>query len=519
MPRKCNPLGNCGPRTNWWKDSMGIDWYAPNDGGGPISDDFTNEDGQELWWGLGDSTMQGSNNNTGPGPDPQGAGLYIDTNGVIQTIGSTDLPGSVNGSIFPQFCIDRFASTGKKPVILNSGVGGTKFFGTWNGVSAGYVAQRNRAVTALTTVGVQKLRVLISCGINDGQSGDSLAQINTDIGNLIADINTTFNNPPIYIIMFGVASTGGTRWPIIRGYIREWTITHSNVEICMQYAPFNDWGLYSADGIHLSQTGQNRAGAMLSRYLNLSSSYSKWAKSIINSFYSDLSTTQEEAINTFVNSMLISNYWHNTISFFWYDTPHKNDVFVDWGLINTLIDNAFVYNPDANITTNTSQSARMNISPTNNTYRFSKSDLAIGARIANNMTAVGAAHYLMGISSGSNVLGIDCTAAGQLRGFLYDLSLGLILAENGGFVDNTLYSIGRNGTDKFGYINGSQVDTESGVAVGADLTNGIQVGGRYTAGPTLFINSEFNYSFVAKQSAFSHAALHSAGETLITAFT
>lgn len=28
MPRRCGSDGNCGPRTNWWKQSMGVDWYA-----------------------------------------------------------------------------------------------------------------------------------------------------------------------------------------------------------------------------------------------------------------------------------------------------------------------------------------------------------------------------------------------------------------------------------------------------------------------------------------------------------
>lgn len=28
MARRCGPDGNCGPRTNWWKQSMGVDWYA-----------------------------------------------------------------------------------------------------------------------------------------------------------------------------------------------------------------------------------------------------------------------------------------------------------------------------------------------------------------------------------------------------------------------------------------------------------------------------------------------------------
>lgn len=40
MPRRCNPLGNCGPRTNWWKEAMGVDWYAESDTPTPPEDPF-----------------------------------------------------------------------------------------------------------------------------------------------------------------------------------------------------------------------------------------------------------------------------------------------------------------------------------------------------------------------------------------------------------------------------------------------------------------------------------------------
>lgn len=32
MPNKCrsNPNENCGPRANWWQESMGLDWYSQN---------------------------------------------------------------------------------------------------------------------------------------------------------------------------------------------------------------------------------------------------------------------------------------------------------------------------------------------------------------------------------------------------------------------------------------------------------------------------------------------------------
>lgn len=33
MPRKCpsNPNAICGPKTNWWQESMGLDWYSSSD--------------------------------------------------------------------------------------------------------------------------------------------------------------------------------------------------------------------------------------------------------------------------------------------------------------------------------------------------------------------------------------------------------------------------------------------------------------------------------------------------------
>lgn len=498
-----------------------IHYYYSATGGAEeevIDEEYRNASGQTLWWGIGDSTMI-SNNSTGAGTNPAAGIAQYWTGSAFADIPVTDIPGAANGTIWGPFAAAHYARTGNKVAVVSSSIGGTKFFNTWNGSSAAYLAAETEALEAMVAGGFSKIRVVLSCGINDGTAGDTIATVNTNIGALIDRINLTFDSPEIYIFMFGVSSSGGTRFPQIRGYKREWAILHDNVKIALQLAPYNNWGLYSADGIHLSREGQDFLAEHFDRFLDLDQTANKWANFIIGSHYSVLTTTQKNAIYTFIDEMMVGDRWHNCLSF-WHgeNLPHENDFFVDWGGLNILIDESYQY-VNGIVTTNTNESFRMQVSVQNNTYRWSKTNMSIGARIKDRKSAVGGStRYLMGVSSGSNVIGIEETSAGAIRGYLHDLSTGLILAANGGFIDNNSYSIGRTGTDKFGYINGAEVDTETGVTALTDLTNGIQVGGRYTAGATLFLNCEYRYTWIATHDATFHSQIYAAGTNLIANF-
>jgi hypothetical protein len=73
----------------------------------------TSSNNQDLFWVIGDSFAQGSNNSTGFGPDATGKEDYFRTSdNTFQPVTTTDIPGAVNGSPWPQFGIDYFNATG-----------------------------------------------------------------------------------------------------------------------------------------------------------------------------------------------------------------------------------------------------------------------------------------------------------------------------------------------------------------------------------------------------------------------
>jgi hypothetical protein len=478
-----------------------------------LSSVTTSANNEEFWLLIGDSFAQGSNNTTGPGPDATGHGYYFRTSdNTIQPITTTDLPASVNGSPWPQFANDYFSSTGVKSVFIPNGVGGTKFFDTWNGVSATYLAAKQDAIDAMSVGGVTRLKgIIIICGVNDARGGDNIAAIGNSIGNLFYQLNVDFPYTQIYVVMLGHSPTQAARLPQVRGYVREQVANYTNAQIVCQLQAIHEWsgGYYGADDLHLNQTGNNLLGSMINRYIQLPTSYSKYARAIINSFYSDVSSNLPDVDNWITT---LGSQYGDIVGYFKTKVPHKNDVFVDWGLCNQLIDNGFVFSANQFITTNTAQTARMNISSNNSTYRWTSTDMGIGAATYDRKGAFGSTtKYLMGTSSGSNVLGLAETSAGVMQYFVWDL--GVTSTGTGGFADNTEYSVMRVGTLKSRVVNGAVTHTET-IAALSPLTSAPEVGGRNTAGVTLELNTEIAYFYWFKASTWNTATFYSANQTL-----
>ena len=472
----------------------------------------TSANNEELFWLIGDSWVQGSNNTTGPGPDATGKGYYFRTSdNTIQPITTTDIPGAVDGSPWPQFCIDYFNSTGTKAVVIPNGIGGTKFFDTWNGFSATYTTAKQDAIDAMAVAGVTRLKwILISCGINDARSGDDINTINQRIGNLFYQLNVDFPNTNIGVVLLGTATTGGSRIPQVRGFVKEQANNYTKVHILCQAAPLEPWGFYGADGIHLTQTGNNQLGTMINRYIQLPTTYSKWTRTIANSYYSVLSSQRMNAIENWLATM--GSQYFDLVGYFKMKVPVKNDVYVDWALLTIPTDDGFDFTANSFITTDTNKSIRMNISPNSVIYRYTASDFGVGAATYDRKGAFGTStKYLVGASSGSNVLGLAETSTGVMQYFAYDN--GTASTGTGGFADNTEYGVMRVGTLKSRVVNGVVTHTES-IAAGAALTSGLEVGARYTAGPTLFLNTEIAYFWWHKASTWNTATFYSANQTL-----
>lgn len=490
---------------------------------GTAMHEFVNASGQIVVGTTGDSTALGSNNSEGPGPDATGKGYYYDSGtDTIIGITTTDIPGTVTGSMYPAFCIAHFNRTGHAPVIANCGVGGSKFFDTGGGgwgevVSTNYSNAVTKINAAKTKAGVDKVFLIISSlGVNDQKSGDSLVAINTAVGAYADKLATDFPYARILHWVSGHEGTNNARGPKVRGYQREASIARSRFEICGQNLMFKTAGLYSADDIHLSQPGQNMQGQNVDRYLALDTAVytDRRARSVINSFYSDLSSTRKAKINTlYVNCGTVMD---DVIALNLCIMPTKVDVQTGWGMLTSLLDLGFDFNADANITTDPtgSKSAVVGISSAVCDYRYSYTNIGFVAKTLDRKGSFGTStKYLFGVSTGSSVFGVAESNVGAIQYFGWDNNV--TFTGSGGIADNTRYAVERNGADKRAIVNGSVVGTTT-VAAGAESTFGIAIGARYTAGITLLLNTEFAYFAMYKASTFNRSLFDSEMETLLS---
>lgn len=493
---------------------------------GTAMHEFVNSAGQIVVVRSGDSTALGSNNSEGPSSiDATGKGYYYRaSDDTIQPLTTGDMPDAVTGSMYPAFCVAHFNRTGHAPIICGLPVGGTKFFGDAGGgwgeaSSTNYTNSVANANAAKTKAGVDKIFLVISSlGVNDQKSGDSLASVNTAVANYADKLIADFPYARILHWVSGSEGTNNNRGGKVKGYQREASIAKSRFELCGQNFMFFTAGLYSGDNIHLSQAGQDMQGQNVDRYLALDTSVytDRRARTVINSMYSDLSSTRKAKINTFfVNMGTVAD---DIINMFVTVGPTKTDVMTGWGLLGALGDDGFDFNADANITTDPtgSKSARIAISSVVCDYRYTYTNIGLVARTKDRKGAFGTStKYLFGASSGTNVFGVAETSTGVIQFFGFDNST--TVTSSGGIADNTRYAVERNGGDKVAIINGSSIGSTT-VAAGAELTSGYEIGARYTSGPTLFLNTEFAYIALYKASTFNRSLFDSEMETLLSGY-
>lgn len=475
---------------------------------------------QAVAGATGDSTALGSNFGGGPGPDATGKGYYYDlATDTINMITTTDIPGTNTGSMYPALCIAHYDRTGIALIIADCGIGGTKFYGDAGGgwgevVSVEYSAAVTKINAAKNKAGVDKVFLNISSlGVNDQKSGDPLPNVQAAVFNYADKLIADFPYSRILHWVSGFEGTNNARGGKVKGYQRECAISKARFELVGQNLAFNLWGLYSADQIHLSQPGQNLQGQMVDRYLTLSTTTfsDKRARTMINSFYTFPNAARQAALQTLYSNL--GTVMDDVISMFLFVNTTNNDL-IDMGMIIALSNDGYVFNANANITTNTNQSARMAISSVNCDYRYTYTDIGFVTRTIDRKGAFGGTtKYLFGQLSGTSVFGVAETAAGVIQFFAWDNNTAF--TGSGGIADNTRYGVERQAGDKRAIVNGAVAGTTT-VAAGVEATSGNEIGARYNAGAQLFLNTELAYSALYKASTFNRALFDSEMETFLT---
>lgn len=485
-----------------------------------IDAEWANGANQVLFIVEGDSTTLDSNNGTGAGPANNGlrwdGSKFVNLGTVGPGVGTTD------GSFLQQFAVDYYKRTGKIACFVDDGVGGTKVFDTWDGVSSVFTTSISNAKKAQIAGGFPKVRFILAALVNDSTAGDSVPTVNTNFNAWINAINAAFPLTKIYYFWFGVKSGQTTRAQILRCNVREKWIATSNLHIPFHDLYLADWSMISGDGVHPTQTGHNFRGAKLDTYMAWEAKgYNKFSCSWINWQYSTMSANDAIEWDRCITGSISDGDWHNLTTFWNYDCADALDRFVDATGISRLTDRGVTVNVDASITTNTGQTLNMPCTPAAVPWRtHSNTDTFTAIYFRDVIAAPGPGTKIAaGVSTGTNINAVQQSAAGLLTFFCWSASGP---TKTGGYIDDTLYAWGREGTaapggaggDVVSWIDGTE-NARTTVAAGAANTTGPEIGDRYTAGPAGFaLNAEYKCSFMGLGSAVNQLRIRNRLVTL-----
>jgi hypothetical protein len=288
----------------------------------PVFDDATNTNGsnQQLWVTAGNSLARGSNDqDTDIGPESNYAATvfeHIQNSGIVD-LQTTDLAGSNTGSPWKKAGMDYYKHTGYKMVLSNCAIGGATFAAdgdgnNWSSTGDNRALMVTKVNNGLGHVGggVTKARgCLFECGPNDATGVVDLADIEIAIHDFFDWFETTFPGVPIYVWNIGRIAAGVTARVLeIQGYIRDAVAEHADAHIVLELADYLDY-FRTADGIHLTQFGQDLCGAATIQYLRENSlianspvdyTIGATAQGVINGFPVALTTDEQKILNDFV---------------------------------------------------------------------------------------------------------------------------------------------------------------------------------------------------------------------------
>lgn len=364
-------------------------------------------DGKQVYVILGDSKT-GTSNGVGPTISSGIAYEWDREDLMVKEVTSGDFQyiNSI-GSQWPRFCIQYNANTGKKPVIVEQGVGGTRWFSStasqsWytNGTRYSDAVTNTNACLAYLELTKPK-GVFIILGINDLNNG--VGDVSVYATSLIDRINTDWDFPPIYIsIPSQTNSMTSANAATMKTYLRSLEVIYSNV-----HAPFNEATLfsngYTHDNVHFNTTGNNVFGIWAANYVS-SSETDKDIRRVLNAnFVTTLTSGEQTAYSTFISQGKADGWWDDLSSLQVYKASQSTNKLTDInGLIAPQNSSADVSNTGYISTNGSSTYVRTQFNP--NTVikgTATVNSFIAGLRIGTNSTSAGTTATIFGASSGS----------------------------------------------------------------------------------------------------------------------
>lgn len=492
----------------------------------------TNEEGQQVVWAIGDShTVKRNPTGSAYGPTPTAGTVYQwdVPNQQLYEVGATDIlqtgAGANWGSIYPQMGISYFNATGRKPVFVTGGVGGTNYAprtgdsGDWSAADTVYSTAKTQLDNCLAYLGLSGPKyIYVNCGINDARGDTALATIQTEITNFYNKLHTDYPNAVIIITMpgrFEIGEVTSTRILEIRNYLKTEGQNRGYMHIAASETAMWSAGHYDSDLLHLLQTGNNIIGEMVGRWL---SNYTreKWARSIISCHFDELSSARKTLIENWVNTL--GSIYFTTDFFYNQHTTIESNTYFDWAFQWSGFKTGATFTANDCITTNGTSSYWRPAFNTSIAIHASQNDGYMATKIKTNRSAAGGStRVALGHAAAGDQRVVGQTSASVIYYRYNDLTTNSP-AVGTKLPDDTFVGTGRVGTTKHYFENG--VSVHSATQASTSLSDGAIYQGCLNNASVAgnFIDADFEYCIGGALSGSNILTIYNACEALIDAW-
>lgn len=430
---------------------------------------------------TGDSIDRGTSSGGQVGPTTAAGTCYEWDGTQLVELTTQDVSAAVTGSPWKQFALDHNANTGKIVVLVCGGSGGAEFYpngdnNNWSASGTLRAAFETKLNSCLAYFGKQIPDAWFSIlGVNDARGAQSLSNIQSASQSYIDWIQTNWPGTTILHAQVGISenSTNGNRNTArimsVRTYVRDLAKNNPNVHLVGSLPSFNGAGYYDTDNIHLTQAGNNELGKMFARWFQ-NTTYNKWARSLVSSFFTDISSSRKTLINNFIDAEIANgNYFKYDLLNSFKNEDVKN-IYVDWTFLQGPSGvGSPTFTANGYITTNgtTGQYWKTGHTPSINSYNISQNSVNYGLKIRTRVTSSGTLAVAMGVNDGTQRVMIGQNTTPAVAYFVHNNAISTSTSPDVALANDALYAVIRSGSATNIMVkNTTTIDAVGSISVG-----------------------------------------------------
>lgn len=501
---------------------------------------------------IGDSIAFGASSAAGPTPVARTAYQWPDSATAAKQIGATDLDdviaGGSPGSQWPSFCIEYYNRTKRKACIVDCALGGSVYYYvpdpdlSWYTNGPLWDAAVAKTGDCLAKYGKTRPDlVYINLGINDSRNntGATYSHMTSLIDRIIAEYGSGVR------IMMNFVGVGPTysfanlaeslRYTQLKRWQWQLSVDYDEVEVSQSLSVYQIWSIlssnyYKVDDIHLNTGGNAVLGERGGYQFSLSTTLHKNTRFILANMFSEMDATRRNAVETFIRGLETDGLLELMNSFIMMSDGGTNDlnIVTDWFGLGFCRVVGGTVGQDGVLFDGVDDYA--SVGPPSEMLRVGSlgTDWLEGKYVVDNMTS-GVSAMLSGLrftSAGPFLLMQQNSSNNKAIHNSTDAPTPGSITNAGAYLDNTLYTQGRNGGNGLLYIddtltlNTAQAFTDPGSNAISEFLgayNERTAGGSAVAAQ--FWHGKMGYRFLAKRDGMNMTNLKSRLDALWTAFS